>query len=595
MYIPDSNSELDLIGWKDVSEKVRHLRINNKLDDAIYLCNQYLGKDESNKYLRNILFDIYFQKESYSDSSRTLINNLNFISQSDADTKNFAKRLYRLKNKLSSFDFYSLRTEILAFIDNNKVKKEVSYKINYLIEQISDHEEIIKPYLEDFSRLSKNDSNFNRFVQWEKKIEKSSIGIITILIDEHILNRPRVENCWRIDFYCVSIYEKFNHLSKALKIVHELLLVKLEPVAIRALLRICRQKEDYSIADKLFERYPHILRMGDFNIMYELVYYFEFLDDMHSVQTVLRTITKGFSGNVPALRTARNFYIRFGMIDEVKSLDEITSGLERKKKHIKFADEARESETELVSKFQELYSQLEHQKQLAAISDLTTGISHELGQPLTNIRYTIQFYKKLLENKLEIDTVNKVFASILEETERMGGLIRRLSPLTSSRGVNEPFDIIEKIRKRIEGEKPKLTENSISANIRDHKPIYLNGDHVKFDQLISNLLLNSIDAINEKTGDKIRKINIEAKDQDDKVTIDFIDSGVGISPENRNKIFEPFFSTKAPGKGEGLGLFIVWNLLKMLGGKITVDAKYKSGAKFIVTIPKTKTTERDNI
>ncbi|UDQ75266.1 HAMP domain-containing histidine kinase [Pectobacterium brasiliense] len=583
------------MSWKDVSERVSYLRLNNNLDDAIYLCNQYLEKDEANKYLRNILFDIYFQKENYNDSVKTLIGNLNFISQSDADVKNFAKRLYRLKNKLSSFNFYTLKSDILNFLDTGKIKKEVSFKIKSLIEQSSDHEEIIKPYLEDFSRLSKNDINFNYFVKWEKELEKSAPGIIIILIDEHILNRVRGEICWRIDFYCVSIYEKFKHQSKALKIVHELLLIKLEPVAIRALLRICRQKEDYSAADKLFERYPHILRVRDFNIMYELVYYFEFLDDMHSVQTVLRTITKGFSGNVPALRTARNFYIRFGMIDEVKALDEITTGLERNKKHIKFADEARESETELVSKFQELYSQLEHQKQLAAISDLTTGISHELGQPLTNIRYTIQFYKMLLEKKLEIETVNKVFSSILEETERMGGLIRRLSPLTSSRGVNEPFDIIEKIKKRIEGESPKLTENFISANIKDHKPIYLNGDHVKFEQLISNLLLNSIDAINEKVSDKVRKINIVAHEQDDKVIIDFMDSGIGISPENRNKIFDPFFSTKAPGKGEGLGLFIVWNLLKMLGGKIVVDSKYKSGAKFIVTIPKFKQIQSDNI
>jgi len=588
MSLPDISKKSILLSRSDVLNKVSNLRLKNNLSDAIDFCKRYLDADEGNKYLRNILFDMYFQKEEYDESARALMGNLSFISQSDEDIKNFAKRLYRLKDKISSFEFYSFQSDIIKKIERDEIKEGVGNKIKSLIEQSSNNEEAVRPFIDDFLKFSHNDISFNEFVKWEKKVEKKSPRVITILMDEYILNRKRLDFCWRIDFYCVSIYEKFNHKSKALKIVHELLLIKLEPVAIRALLRICRQKEDYSTAEKLFERYPHILRMADFNIMYELVYYFEFLDDMHSVQTILRTITKGFSGNVPALRTARNFYIRFGMIEEVKSLDEMTAGLERNKKHIKFSDEARESETELVSKFQELYSQLEHQKQLAAISDLTTGISHELGQPLTNIRYTIQFYKKLLEKNLLIETVNKVFSSVLEETERMGGLIRRLSPLTSSRSVNESFDIIEKIRKRIEGENPKLTEYSISVSIKEHKPIFLNGDSVKFDQLISNLLLNSIDAINERVNDKIRQINIIVKEQADKVIIEFMDSGVGISPENRNKIFDPFFSTKAPGKGEGLGLFIVWNLLKMLGGKITVDSRYKNGAKFIVTIPRSK-------
>jgi C4-dicarboxylate-specific signal transduction histidine kinase len=56
---------------------------------------------------------------------------------------------------------------------------------------------------------------------------------------------------------------------------------------------------------------------------------------------------------------------------------------------------------------------------------------------------------------------------------------------------------------------------------------------------------------------------------------------------NRHKIFDPFFSTKAAGQGEGLGLFIVWNLLKMLGGKISVDTQYKDGAKFLISLPNT--------
>jgi C4-dicarboxylate-specific signal transduction histidine kinase len=112
------------------------------------------------------------------------------------------------------------------------------------------------------------------------------------------------------------------------------------------------------------------------------------------------------------------------------------------------------------------------------------------------------------------------------------------------------------------------------------------GDPVKFDQLISNLLLNSIDAIKERHWRKENSISIKIEDDDDEVRIVFTDNGIGISAKNRGKVFDPFFSTKAPGKGEGLGLFIVWNILKMQGGRITIDPKYVNGARFFISIPK---------
>ncbi|RMK33572.1 hypothetical protein IPC94_29700 [Pseudomonas aeruginosa] len=248
--------------------------------------------------------------------------------------------------------------------------------------------------------------------------------------------------------------------------------------------------------------------------------------------------------------------------------------------------EVAESENELASKVQELYSQLEHQKQLAAISDLTTGISHELGQPITNIRYTIQYYRRQFESKLTLSDVSVVFDSILEETERMGGLIRRLAPLTSSRSVIEEIDIMDRIRRRVESEKPRLLENRISVNVYPKSPVYLRADPVKFDQLISNLLINSIDAICERKGVEKRAIEVQVESLKGDLRMYFSDTGIGIPVGNRNKIFDPFFSTKAPGKGEGLGLFIVWNLLKMLGGTISVDIKYRGGARFVVRLPK---------
>lgn len=81
-------------------------------------------------------------------------------------------------------------------------------------------------------------------------------------------------------------------------------------------------------------------------------------------------------------------------------------------------------------------------------------------------------------------------------------------------------------------------------------------------------------------------IQIVVNEKKDDVNIIFSDTGVGITAKNRGKIYDPFFTTKPPGKGEGLGLFIIWNLMKMQGGKISLDHKYTNGARFLMRMPK---------
>ena len=98
--------------------------------------------------------------------------------------------------------------------------------------------------------------------------------------------------------------------------------------------------------------------------------------------------------------------------------------------------------------------------------------------------------------------------------------------------------------------------------------------------------MNSLDSIREKKILRDRFIEVNIVPKKDIVQIAFMDSGTGIKAKNRGKIFDPFFTTKAPGRGEGLGLFIIWNLLKMHGGRIFLSQEYKKGTKLILQIPK---------
>ena len=564
---------------------------------AAEICIRSIELHPTDYVLRRMMADILFQQKDYKRAFVALGDFLACIPPSRKLILEFARRYRRFRRVLPAPEMNLYAQILRSAIGELKVNRLVASSVRQIISaelatsqisEIGDIEHSLLGVIDD-------DVNFDAFVKIERHIEETDgLARIAPLLDKFVLNRSRVLQTYKIDLYCVSIYEKLKHFDSASKILRELLALRIDSVAVRTLFRVSRLRKDYAPVDELLEVHPDLVRASDFNILYELVYYFEEKNDFDSLQSALRTLDRGFSSNLPVTRTVRNFYIRFGMLEDAKRLEDVISALyQRRRKGAedgKYIAEVVESETELASKVQELYSQLEHQKQLAAISDLTTGISHELGQPITNIRYTIQFYKRIFEKQITKENVEKVFSSILEETERMGGLIRRLSPLTSSRSVEEEFDVIDRINKRVQAENPKLTENSISTTVRPKHSIFLIGDPVKFDQLVTNLLLNSIDAITEKglllKPEKGHSIDFNVESGARELRMFVSDTGIGVPIANRNKIFDPFFSTKAPGKGEGLGLFIVWNLLKMLGGRITVDAKYKNGARFIATLPK---------
>jgi len=420
-----------------------------------------------------------------------------------------------------------------------------------------------------------------------KRMEKDNYVELRYLLDEKILKRNRDISYFRIDAYCLSIYERLGENQNALKIASEILSVKMEAVIVRSIFRICRKIKDYAIAEKIMAKYPEILKKSEFNIQYELVYYFEAQNQIEDVYNTLRRMEKNKLHSLTIQKTVRNFYLTFGFLEDANRTETNISKLLSSGRKIsgKFYAETQETEAGVGSKIKELYSELEHQKQLAAISDLTTGISHELGQPITNIRYTIQFYQRMFQKNISKDLVFKVFDSILEETDRMGSLVKRLSPLTSAKNIIMKFDVIGRIKKRVESESKRINKKYIRFNIIPQKEIYVEGDPVHFDQIISNLLLNAIDSIRqrEKNGNLIQ---IVVNESDEDIQIIFSDTGGGITAKNRGKIYDPFFTTKAPGEGQGLGLFIIWNLMKMHGGKIYLDYKYTEGARFLINLPK---------
>jgi signal transduction histidine kinase len=572
----------------ELSNKILTYRSRGKLTKAIELCYDGINRFPEDYFYYKILGDICYQIKDYE----TAINS-------------FVKFLIKIHNK-QVFSGFSIRYDRVI---KSAPKAVVTRFVRMIKDEISKENidaTIISGLLDLLNRTTKNqitklseeanevkdmisdDNNFNKAVSLLKKIERENHHELEHILDSYVLNRDTRERTMNIDKYCIAIYERMGLYAQALKIAEEIVHIKRDGLLIRTLLRICRKLGNYQVADRIISDYPEIIKGDDFNILYELVYYYNEHGDKVQVESILRRIEKSYINSIPISKTLKNFYLQFGMINDAKRIENHINKLfsEGFKPNNKYSDEVQETEEGIWLRIKELYDELEHQKQLSAISELTTGISHELGQPITNIRYTIQYYDKVLRKKFDQELVFDVFNSILDETERMGGLIKRLAPLTSSKSINEDFNVLQRIKNRVKAENAKFSEVNINVKIQADENVIIYWDPIKFDQIMSNLIVNSIYAIKEKETIEENYIIIKVEDLKETVKITFEDSGTGVSPRNRRKIFEPFYSTKPPGEGEGLGLFIIWNLLKMQGGGISLDTSYTNGARFILEIPK---------
>lgn len=574
---------------KEIATQLRNLRNSGDLVGAIALCGEAARLFPDDYFYPQIASDLYFKIQEYDAAAEALLECLRKLpGGSDRRFAGFARRYNRLRKVRTEGETRKWAGMIISEIKAGHLDEDTGVRCSQLIEPDLPNQTEISEEAQALIPLLSSDISFQRFVNQAKRLQVANNTELAMVLDLHVLNRTRTPRTFRVDEYCLSAYEKMGRFDSALKLAQELLRIRLEGLVIRSVFRIGRTLSDYSKSDDLLAEHPLVLKSNDFNVLYELVYYFEAQNNVEQAQATLNKTEKMFADSLPILKTVKNFYTRFGMVDDVvrvnRSIEQRQTS--ERRESTKFRPEVEESEAAVPSKIQELYSELEHQTRLAAISDLTTGISHELGQPITNIRYTVQFYRKMLDRKHTTDAVRSAFDSILEETERMGGLMKRLSPLTSSKSAVETFDIVQRIRKRVGAEKALLFKSRIEVKISPEKPVFMHVDPVRFDQIVGNLLLNAIDAITERKGKRRRYIRIQIREDARDIKIVFADTGVGIPLKNRGKLFDPFFSTKAPGKGEGLGLFIVWNLLKMQGGKIVLDSKYKDGARFHITIPK---------
>jgi len=214
-----------------------------------------------------------------------------------------------------------------------------------------------------------------------------------------------------------------------------------------------------------------------------------------------------------------------------------------------------------------------------AWQEMARQVAHEIKNPLTPMRLTVQSFQKTssLESKEEKNKLNDFCDTLIEQIDTMSSVATSFSDFaTLPKTQLEKYDIVDTTKKVVE----IFEQNNI--NFKSSKEsIVIKHDKEQWIRVMTNLIKNSIQAI---PSDRDPNINIEISDSTNSVKIIVSDNGLGVLEENKEKIFEPKFTTKTDGMGLGLG--IVKNIINSHRGKISYKSKPKKGTKFTISLPK---------
>lgn len=220
---------------------------------------------------------------------------------------------------------------------------------------------------------------------------------------------------------------------------------------------------------------------------------------------------------------------------------------------------------------------------VSVLGQLSAGIAHELKQPLTGI---IGFVEDALEEIENGCSVGESLNIIKREAERMQDIINGIRKFSRASGENkEDIDINTALKDSLLLLSKQLTNSNIilEASLSEDLPkVHANASQMQ--QVFVNMISNAKDAMETNEGGTLKVIS--ALSEDGKyVQVDFEDTGCGMSKKVIKRLYEPFFTTKGPDKGTGLGISISSSIIKMHNGTIDIASKVGSGTTIKITIP----------
>ncbi len=248
-------------------------------------------------------------------------------------------------------------------------------------------------------------------------------------------------------------------------------------------------------------------------------------------------------------------------------------------------DEHRQTEKAL----RETQDQLIQAAKLAALGQMSTGISHELNQPLAAIRSYADNARALVDNN-RLEDAYWNMQQISELTERMAQISAQLKAFArKTTGQLVRVSLTAAVDTSVQILAPRIKESGASIDIAlPGTELYVMADMVQLEQVLVNLIGNAIHAVE---GEQIKTIEVAASEREGRVITRIRDSGAGVDQENFSRIFDPFFTTKEEGRGLGLGLSISHRIVEGMNGTLQVDNDPRGGAVFTLELDRAETPE----
>lgn len=281
-----------------------------------------------------------------------------------------------------------------------------------------------------------------------------------------------------------------------------------------------------------------------------------------------------------------------------QELDELVDSFNRMRERLKLAvAELNDMQQTLEQKVDERTQQLKaaqrklvQSEKLATLGQLAASVAHEINNPVSGVLNLSMLLERLMASGAyppgREAEFRKYLGLISTETARVGRIVSDLLAFSRrSKPQRAPADLNKLVRTTIglTDHKLKLISAEVVLDLQENLPL-VECDGSQIQQVILNLVLNGAQAMQPRGGGKLT-IRTRLIPHEESVELCVEDTGEGIAPENLSKIFDPFFTTKAEGKGVGLGLAVLYGIVKAHEGEVEVVSQRSQGTTFTVTLP----------
>jgi PAS domain S-box-containing protein len=247
--------------------------------------------------------------------------------------------------------------------------------------------------------------------------------------------------------------------------------------------------------------------------------------------------------------------------------------------------EADEKLRESDRRYREAQEELAHVTRVTTLGELTASIAHEVNQPLAGVLANAEACLLWLDRETpNLDGARRSVEWIIQDANRAGDVIRRVRGLLKKSDAQKaPLDINDVVNDGVALVQRELLSHQVSLRMElaPVRPVIL-ADRVQLQQVIINLVINGIEAMQAVTN-RPRELSIRTHRNERQVVVTVKDCGVGISPEDADRLFNAFFTTKSSGMG--MGLSICRSIIEAHDGRLWAEPNLPHGAIFHFTVP----------